>query len=140
LRDRRLDHDGHGRRRNGDGRTRDHHGTEWRFGNDCPQRWPRGNGGLGGRRNHKLRSGAWLGDNPAGFRAHLRGWWRGDDDGWRGGTGRRSDNWRLLPDGEVGLPCFGFGSIFPGLNGLEHVAGLGHVGEVYLGLNALRGA
>jgi hypothetical protein len=38
------------------------------------------------------------------------------------------------------LPRLGFDSFLFGQNCLEHVSGLGDVGKVYLGLNALRGA
>jgi hypothetical protein len=38
------------------------------------------------------------------------------------------------------LPRLSFLFLFLGQNGLHHVAGLGHMGEIDLGLDALRGA
>jgi hypothetical protein len=135
-----LDHDGNGRR----------HYDCGTCGHNCAHRWPgdygaRGwtgsDGWWGRRRNHDGRRGTRLGHDFARLRTG-RSYGRCGRDGSlrRCRLGRRYYRRRRGAHGCVGLPRLGFSFLLLGEDGLHHVAGFGNMGEIYLGLDALRGA
>jgi hypothetical protein len=133
---RRLDHHGYRGRRHGDGRTL--HGASRRLGNHRFGRRTRGNGG---RRGDDGRRGAGLRNNLARFRP---GWRSGRLDGNRNRRrwtrGRRLRRCFGSLKRQAALPGFGFLFLLLGLDGFQHVAGLGDMREINLRRNGLRGA
>jgi hypothetical protein len=141
---RRLDHghamgrnDRHGRpcRRGRDGRSLGHHRGGWRFGgNGGRHRWGSNNiRRLANRGNDSSRLGARRG------RGWLRrGRMRHRDDRGGGPGGRRLRSSRCRRPGRgMAPPRRQFFFLLLGLDRLQHIAGLGDVGQVDLGLRGL---
>ena len=133
----RLDHHGARRRRHHNYRRPGHHGARGRPGHYRSNGRAGGNGRRRGRSHNDGRRRTRLGHNPA--RSRRR--WRGSHNrrrrrGLNGGCHDRL----LRPLRQASLPRLGFFFLLFGQNGLHHVAGLGDVGEIDLGLDALRGA
>ena len=136
---RRFDDDCSRRRNYDDGRLGNDHGACRWFGNDRACGRARGNGRRSRGRNNDGRRGTRLGHNLA----RLGTGWRRRGRRWRlhgrrtnGGCNRR----RLGAHGRMALPRIELVFLLFGLNSLEHVAGLGDMGEIDFGLDALRGA
>lgn len=131
-------------------RRRDHH--HWRPGHNCTCGWL-GNHGASGRARSNGGRSRWSNDNGwrgTGLRhdsARLRTSWRRrrrghDGSSWRcwACCYRRFRSWCLSTHGRMRLPRLSFFFLLFGQDGLEGVSGLGYVGEVDLGLEALCGA
>ena len=141
-RGRRLHHNGAGRRRNHHHRRFSHHGACGRPGYHGPNGRARGNGRRRRRSRNNGRRRTRLGYDFARFRTGRRGRRRrGSNRRSRGRwMSRRCNRGRLRPHRHASVSSFGFLFLLLGQNGLQHVAGLGDVGEIDLGLNALWGA
>ena len=140
----RLDHHGHGGRRNGDCRTRCNHSACRSFGDDRANGRARGNSGRRWRRGDDGRRGAGLGNDLARFRACRRGGRRRNGDHWRRWPSRGRPCWRSGRRngglrGRMAVPRFRFLFLLFGQDGLQYVARLGDMREIDFGHNALWG-
>jgi hypothetical protein len=133
---RRLDHYGHCGRRHDDGRAR--RGACRSLGNHRFGWRARGNGG---RLGNDGRRGARLRNNLARFRLDRRsGWLYSNRNRRRWTRWRRRRRCFCSLQRQAALSGFGFLFLLLGLDGLQHVTGLGDMREINFWRNSLRGA